>query len=240
VHVLGSPPSRRDRWRVMVAAQPRRALAGGIVGTVVAIFAAWWLLKAPAPAVEASIPLIGSSSASAPVNPSPVNPMPVNPTSVATVPPTSAPVTVTVHIAGAVARPGVYRLEVGSRVDDAVLAAGGATLDADLDNVNLAAPLSDGSHVRIPRIGDQHSSVVQPSGGDGAAGGSPDRPAGPLDLNAATLDELDDLPGIGPATAEAIIATRSARGGFRSVDDLDEVPGIGPTRLERLRPLVTV
>ena len=143
----------------------------------------------------------------------------------------SPPALIVVHAAGAVARPGLYRLPSSSRVADAIDAAGGLAPDADADRVNLAAPLSDGQRVFVPKVG-------QPLPDDTAANANA---SGPLDLNTATEADLDGLPGIGPTTAKAIVAERTRRGGrFSSVDDLLEVRGIGPAKLDELRPLVTV
>lgn len=140
---------------------------------------------------------------------------------------------VTVHAAGAVVRPGLYKLAAGSRVDDLVTAAGGLAADADPDRINLAAPLSDGQRVYVPRRGE----AVPPEAG----GGATTAPSGPVNLNTATEAELDALPGVGPATAKAIVAERSRRGGrFSSVEDLLQVRGIGPAKLEQLRDLVSV
>jgi competence protein ComEA len=150
-----------------------------------------------------------------------------------------------VHAAGAVAVPGVHRVPGGSRVADLLVAAGGPAPDADLDRVNLAAPLTDGERVWIPRVGEEAPPVVAGTppapapGGDGA-GGAPGAAAGPVDLNTATAVELDTLPGVGPATAAAIIEHRERAGPFRSVDDLLDVPGIGDAKLAQLRDLVVV
>jgi competence protein ComEA len=140
---------------------------------------------------------------------------------------------VVVHVAGAVARPGLYRLPEGSRVDDAVGLAGGARPKAALDLVNLAAPVVDGQQVIVPLKGAGGGTAASPStGGEGGAPGTKVR------LNSATLEELDELPGVGPVTAQQILDYREANGAFRSVDELDAVPGIGPATLEQLRPLV--
>lgn len=136
-----------------------------------------------------------------------------------------------VHVAGAVARPGVYRAEVGARVSELIDAAGGPAADADLDRINLAAPAADGSQVYVPRKGE-----APPSGAAGA-GASGDAV---VDLNRATVDELDALPGIGPATAQAIVDHRTEHGPFRSVDDLLQVRGIGESKLAGLRKRVRV
>ena len=129
-----------------------------------------------------------------------------------------------VHVAGAVRRPGLYRLAEGKRVADAVARAGGATAPADTASINLAAPLADGMQVVVP------SRVA------GAAGTAA---VGRVSLSSASVAELDALPGIGPVTAQKIVDHRLAHGGFRSVDDLDAIPGIGPVRVEQLRELVS-
>ncbi len=151
------------------------------------------------------------------------------------------------HVAGAVTAPGVVRLSSGSRVVDAVTAAGGLRADADPDRVNLAAPLTDGQRVVVPVLG--QPVPPETDGGGGAAGTrrgrgamvvSPRaRPPGPVDLNTATAEELDTLPGVGPSTAAAIIDHRESSGPFRSVDALLDVRGIGEAKLEALRDLVT-
>ena len=132
-----------------------------------------------------------------------------------------------VDVAGAVRRPGLYHLGAGTRIADAVAAAGGATANADVALVNLAAPLADGEQVLVP---------VRGAGG-AAAAGEPS-PTAPLDLNTASAEQLDALPGVGPATAQKIIVYRQAHGPFRSVDELEAVPGIGPSKLAQLKGLV--
>jgi competence protein ComEA len=132
-----------------------------------------------------------------------------------------------VDVVGAVRRPGLHRLAQGARIADAVASAGGATAKADLALVNLAAPVADGEQVVVPVRGAAAAS----------AGGVPSA-SSPLDLNTATPEQLDALPGIGPATAAKIVSFRQAHGPFRSVDELDAVPGIGPARIEQLKGLV--
>jgi competence protein ComEA len=145
-----------------------------------------------------------------------------------------------VHVVGAVRRPGLFRLQEGSRVADAVARAGGATGKAYLAGLNLAAPLVDGIQVVVPT-----KAAAAGAAGSSAGGGAPAEPGvagelGPkLSLANATAEELDELPGVGPVTAQTIIDYRTEHGPFRSVDDLDAVPGIGPTRIEQLRELVT-
>ena len=159
---------------------------------------------------------------------------------------------VTAHAAGAVTHPGVYRLPAGARVKDLLDAAGGPTADAEIDALNLAAPLDDGQRVYVPRRGELPPGALLAAGDavDGAAGialgtgiaADGRSPPGdrPLDLNTATLAQLDELPGVGPTTAQAIIDHRRRKGRFRSVDELLEVRGIGPARLETLRKRVRV
>ncbi len=136
-----------------------------------------------------------------------------------------------VDVVGAVRRPGLYRLPHGTRIADALARAGGATAKADLDQVNLAAPLADGEQVVVPR----HvagGAPVAPGSGSGSAA------TAPVQLSTATAEQLDSLPGVGPVTAQKIIDFRTRHGAFHSVDELDAIPGIGPARLAQLRGLV--
>jgi competence protein ComEA len=135
-------------------------------------------------------------------------------------------------VAGAVARPGVLHLPASARVVDAIEAAGGAALDADTDRVNLAAPLVDGGRIHIPRVGEVG---VPPDAGPGAS-----QPAGPVDINTADETQLEALPGVGPATASAIVEHRERHGPFASVEALGDVAGIGDAKLAQLRDLVRV
>jgi competence protein ComEA len=208
-------PSWRDRLD-LIAGGAGGPAPGQLVlvaaAVLVAAVGAWLLLRQPAgPPAEAAM--------------APVGAMATTSTSMAT--------TVVAHAAGAVAKPGVYSLAAGARVQDLLAAAGGASPDADLDRINLAAPVADGSQVYVPKEGEP-----VPSGAGG--GTSASTPSGPLDLNTATLEQLDDLPGVGPATAQAILDAREKLGRFASVDDLLDVRGIGPAKLEGLRDLVTV
>jgi competence protein ComEA len=132
-----------------------------------------------------------------------------------------------VHVAGAVRRPGVYTLGAGARVQDAVRRAGGARRGADLDAVNLAARVADGQQIVVPG----RTSSVAPADPGAAA-------SVPVSLGSATLEQLETLDGVGPATAQKIVAYRTEHGGFRSVDDLADVPGIGPKKLAAIKPHV--
>ena len=152
-------------------------------------------------------------------------------------------VPIVVDVVGAVRHVGVFRLTTGSRVVDAITAAGGSTPDADLARLNLAAVVADGSRIAVPRVG-APALAVDPAAVSGAApaagsGGAPSSDA-PVNLNSATAEQLDTLPGVGPATAAAIVQDRTADGPFRSVNDLGRVRGIGDAKLQQLRDLVTV
>jgi competence protein ComEA len=149
---------------------------------------------------------------------------------------------VVVDAAGAVVKPGLYRLPADSRVADLIQAAGGFAADADGDRVNLAAPLTDGEEVYVPHIGEPgppRGGGTAPGDAGGTAGTAPSQDH-PLDLNTATLDQLDLLPGIGPTTAQAILDYRDEHGAFHSVDDLLDVRGIGDAKLADIRLLVRV
>ncbi len=142
-----------------------------------------------------------------------------------------------VHVIGAVAKPGLYEVDAGSRVADALEKAGGATPNADLDKVNLAAKITDGQQLAVPEkgAGGAASSGGQSAGAPTAAGANQ-----PINLNTASLDDLNLLDGIGPKTAQKIIDYREANGGFKSIEELMEVPGIGPAKFEQLKGKVVV
>ena len=135
-----------------------------------------------------------------------------------------------VHVAGAVRSPGLYDIAEGSRVADAIEAAGGPTRRADLDSLNLAAPVTDAMKIDVPSRGGTTTSVAA----------SPSPGGGLVDLNAADATQLDTLPGVGPVTAAAILAHRDEIGAFTSIEELLDVDGIGPATLEEIRPHVTV
>jgi len=200
-------------------------------GVVVMVVGVWWVVRVPPPPPEASIPFATTSVVSnliaSPALPSSANIM--------------------VYVSGEVVKPGVYVLLATARVIDALQAAGGATNHADLVVVNLAAPLVDAAQVFIPRIGSTprvtlprpHAGINLPiAGGSGGAGAT--SAAGIVDINSATLFDLDALPGVGPSTAQAIIDYRVANGPYASVDDLLNVRGIGPSKLAAMRARVRV
>ena len=141
-----------------------------------------------------------------------------------------------IHVVGAVRRPGLYRLAEGARAADAVTLAGGPTTNADLEAIDLAAPIADGQQVAVPRREDAGASPTpaSPPGAGLAAR------MGPVHLNTATVEQLDALPGIGPSTAQKIVDYRQEHGSFRSVDELDAIPGIGLAKIDQLRKLVAL
>jgi competence protein ComEA len=146
--------------------------------------------------------------------------------------------TVTVHVAGAVNRPGVVRIGAGARVVDAIDAAGGGLPDADLDRLNLAAKLVDGQRVAVAKIG--APAPVEAGSGPAALDPAAGATGGPINVNTATQAQLEELPGIGPTLAAAIIAERDERGGFRDVAELQDVRGIGDARYADIKDLVSV
>ncbi|MCB0999762.1 MAG: helix-hairpin-helix domain-containing protein [Acidimicrobiales bacterium] len=216
----------------------------------------YWLVAPPPTPVEASLPMAAPVTATTPASGSPAGAAGTD-TAAATVgssdagaagagPPTTPgpPPELVVHVAGAVAMPGVQRLAPGARVVDAVVAAGGFAGDAHADAVNLAAPLRDGDRVYVPHLDDAVPVPVGVTGAgtSGAPGATDDASGapGPVSINTASAEQLDQLPGVGPATAAAIVRHREDHGPFASIDDLGDVTGIGPVKLDALRPLVVL
>ena len=157
-------------------------------------------------------------------------------------PPTRPPLQI--YVSGAVATPGVYALPEGSRVHDLLLAAGGASGQADLQKLNLAALLQDSERVNVPTLPPTHTPAPPTATRDPRQTAAPPTPVpastGLVNINTASLQELDTLPGIGPATAQKIIDYRLAHGSFETLEAIQEVPGIGPATFERLKDLITL
>ena len=153
-----------------------------------------------------------------------------------------ADVELKVYVSGAVTNPGVYTLQAGARLVDALAAAGGATAEVDLVGVNLARRVQDEGHYHIPRVGEAQQAGAAADGAPGfsPASDGPQQGNRPINLNTASLDLLVTLPGIGPAKARAIVEYRQRNGPFKSVDEIINVPGIGPSTYELIRPVVTV
>lgn len=207
-------------------------LVTSAVAVVVVCAGAWFLVRTPTPPPESSLPTaLGGGSL---------------PLTTLAPPSTTAEVddpvdsndasTIVVHVAGAVVASGVHELPADARVADAIDLAGGVTLEADPEVINLAAPLHDGSRIYVPMVGEEAPppSEVVPVGDSGT-----DIAPGPVDVNAADARTLETLPGIGPATAAAILTERDRNGPFASFEDLERVPGIGPAKLAALEGLVT-
>ncbi len=144
---------------------------------------------------------------------------------------------VMVHVAGAVVQPGLVRIRAGARVNDAVLAAGGGVPGADLDRLNLAAKVVDGQRIAVGMIG---APAPIESSGTGSTATADGELTGPININSASSTDLEELPGIGPSLAAAIIAEREKRGGFKSVGELQDVRGIGEVRYADIKDLVAV
>ena len=254
------PRSLVDRVRSWTEWIGYGRIAGSALAMMIVCAGGYWLMRMPPPPTEASLPLASTSTAAPPV------PAPAETSMVATATSAAvsaggamhgegagvdgaggdgapAPTVVVVHVAGAVVAPGVYELPAGSRTERALTAAGGPVAGADPNALNLAAPLVDGSRIYVPLLGEvvPPTSVPpgSPVGGIGRANGSGGEATGPINVNQASAADLEELPGVGPATAAAIVSERDRNGPFLSVDDLDRVPGIGPTKIEALRDLVT-
>jgi competence protein ComEA len=149
------------------------------------------------------------------------------------------------HVAGAVARPGIVEVPSGSRIHDALAAAGGGTPGADLDRLNLAAVVVDGQKIYVPLEGEplpagSAGAVSGEDAGAADAGTGPPSVAGKTNLNSAGLDELGALPKVGPVLAQRIVDWRKEHGPFTSIEELDAIDGVGPKMLETLLPLVSV
>ncbi|MFA5775303.1 MAG: helix-hairpin-helix domain-containing protein [Ilumatobacteraceae bacterium] len=210
------------------------ATAGGVALVIVG---GWWVMRTPPLPIESRIPFAPQTVA--------IESGSFGSSAFATT--STIPLTIMVHVAGEVVRPGIVVIDRNSRVIDALTAAGGPTSRADLNPVNLAAPLVDAAQIYIPKLGEVPKTKVNrpmpgvnlppTSSGNSAIGSAVPQP---IDINLATEQQLIDLPGVGPATARAIVAYRLLHGPFASVDDLLNVRGIGPAKLEQLLDLVRV
>ncbi len=226
-----------SKWIAAVRADPGRTgvIALAAVGVVAVLVTVFTLVRdKPPPVVSADLPPVQMVSSA-------------SPTPSASAPQPGAPVIVSV--VGLVHKPGLVTVDAGARVADALAAAGGPLDDADLLGLNMARRVADGEQIVVGiaaapgeptamgssiSAGSSPTPAAPPPSGDSAPAGSS------VDLNAATVEQLDTLPGIGPVMAAAIVAWRDANGRFSSVDQLGEVDGIGPARLEKLRALVHV
>ena len=224
---------------------PARAFATAGSVAVVCV-GAWWLLRAPAPPLENSIPLVSIASTSDSSSSSVVGAIP-NTTLVGVR-------EVVVHVAGAVNTPGVYRLKPTARVIDAVNAAGGVTASADTAAVNLALPLLDAEQIYIPSRTSQkpHTTVAvqrkPPASSSPSSTSVASTPGATestiksalVNINTATALELEALPSVGPSTAKAIVSFRTKNGPFGKAEDLLKVPGIGDGKLAAMKPFVAL
>lgn len=217
----------------------RGVLAMAVVTALTVLVAGGWVLAArPHPMLASATPeAVPASSAEPSLAPGGSLKSPqAGPTGSAAPGAGSASTLLVVDVAGKVRRPGVYRLPAGARVDDAVRAAGGFLSGVRPETVNLARKLVDGEQVLVGVAGSGAATGAGPAG-EGAAGGTA---PGLLDLNSATLAQLDTLPGVGPALAQHILDWRIQHGRFESVDQLNGVSGIGDSKFADLKPLVTV
>lgn len=230
-----SASSRRPEWLAVLRADPGRAGVIGLavlgaVAVLVTVFTVW--RDSPPPVSSANLPEVEMVSSGSPA-------------------PGKSPAEtqVVVSVVGLVHKPGLVTLATGARIADAVEAAGGTVEGADLIGLNMARRLTDGEQIIIgiapppgapPTMGSSTSGPVEAPAAPAAPGQDAAAPGQPIDLNTATVEQLDTLPGVGPVTAAAIVAWRDANGAFSSVDQLGDVDGIGPARLAKLRDLVHV
>ena len=214
-------------------------LIGSVLSLIAVALAGWWLLRVPPPPPEDSIPIASTATTLSFAVSLP------QATELDTKLVRELATELTVHIAGAVKTPGVYQLQVGARINDGVVAAGGATAQADLDSVNLAMLLSEGEQIYIPKRNDKPHIIVQPrftssSNLNSSNSATNNELQISININTATAIELEQLAGVGPSTAKAIIEFRQKNGGFKTVEDLLNVRGIGPAKLSEILPQARV
>jgi competence protein ComEA len=215
----------------------RGAMAVGAAVLVAAVLTGGWVLSSRPHAVGVSTATTPGPAAPAASAPASLGPSPAQVGTSAA--PAASPAVLVVDVAGKVRHPGLYRLPAGSRVDDAVQAAGGALPGVDLTPLNLAAKVTDGQQIAVGRPG-AASAPAAGSGDSPGAGGAAAAPPGLVDLNSATLEQLETLPGVGPVLGQHILDWRAAHGRFTSVDQLRDVSGIGDVKFAALRSRVTV
>lgn len=214
-------------------------LIGSVLSLIAVALAGWWLLRVPPPPPEDSIPIASTATTVSFAVSSPQK-IELDAKLVR-----ELVTELTVHIAGAVKTPGVYQLQVGARINDGVVAAGGATAQADLDSVNLAMLLSEGEQIYIPKRNDKPHIIVQPrftssNNLNSSNSATNNELQISININTATAIELEQLAGVGPSTAKAIIEFRQKNGGFKTVEDLLNVRGIGPAKLSEILPQARV
>jgi len=248
-------------------------LIGSVLSVCFVGVAGWWLVRVPPPPPEANLSFASTTVvSSSALDPSVVGAGGAGASNIggaggAGIASVVTPQTITVHVAGAVKNPGVYRLKYGARVNDGVIAAGGATSVANLDVINLATVLNEGEQIYVPKRGEKpHTITNRPQLGGGAGGGATGGAGGVnvgggvtggaggaggatggsdgatqiININLASATELEQLPGVGPATAKAIVAYREKNGAFLRVEDLLKVRGIGPAKLSEIVPRARV
>ena len=218
-------------------------LIGSVLSLIAVALAGWWLLRVPPPPPEDSIPIASTATTLSFAVSSPQ--ATELDTELDTKLVRELATELTVHIAGAVKTPGVYQLHVGARINDGVVAAGGATAQADLDSVNLAMLLSEGEQIYIPKRNDKPHIIAQPrftssSNLNSSNSATNNELQISININTATAIELEQLAGVGPSTAKAIIEFRQKNGGFKTVEDLLNVRGIGPAKLSEILPQARV
>ena len=214
-------------------------LIGSVLSLIAVALAGWWLLRVPPPPPEDSIPIASTATTLSFAVSSPQK------IELDTKLVRELVTELTVHIAGAVKTPGLYQLHVGARINDGVVAAGGATAQADLDSVNLAMLLSEGEQIYIPKRNDKPHIIVQPrftssNNLNSSNSATNNELQISININTATAIELEQLAGVGPSTAKAIIEFRQKNGGFKTVEDLLNVRGIGPAKLSEILPQARV